>query len=97
MGTAIRTKILAPTARSGARVKAECGKHSIAIPYPHELSGEAVHRAAVDALNDKILKEAKAKGLNLDPSKCWRKKWRYFSGQFRNGEWFHVYEEGDQE
>lgn len=97
MDTAIRTKILYATNRCGARVKAECGKRSITIPYPHELSGEALHRAAVDALNDKIIRRYLKWGINVEPEKCWRKAWRYVSAQFRDGEWFHVYlDEKDQ-
>ena len=96
MDTAIRTKILPATDRCGARVRAECGNRSITIPFPHELSGEALHRAAVDALNDKIIRDAQSRGINVDPEKCWRKTWKYVSAQFRDGEWFHVYIEEDR-
>lgn len=53
---AIHTKYIGPTNTRGSRVKAyTCGAGSIkgfevTIPYPHELSGEQVHFAAVKAL-----------------------------------------------
>lgn len=52
---AIRTKYLGPTDRRGARIVAsdEDGNRCI-IGYPHELSGEAVHRKAADALCAKM-------------------------------------------
>jgi hypothetical protein len=46
---AIFTKFLPATDYSGARVLAFDSGHRISIPYPHELSGEAVHRAAAKA------------------------------------------------
>ena len=51
---AIRTKYLGPTDTRGSRIRASCDAGSITIPYPHELSGQAVHRAAVDALLIKL-------------------------------------------
>ena len=52
---AIRTKYLGPTNTKGSRIRAsdEDG-NSITIGYPHELSGEAVHRAAAEALCAKM-------------------------------------------
>lgn len=48
--TAILTKYLGPTDHKGARIKAwSVGGRSVTIPYPHELSGEACYRAALDA------------------------------------------------
>ena len=50
MATAILTKYLGPTDHRGARIKAwSVSKLSVTIPYPHELSGEACHRAALAA------------------------------------------------
>jgi hypothetical protein len=48
---AIRTKYHGPTNFKGSRISAsdEDGNR-VSIPYPHELSGEAVHRKAADAL-----------------------------------------------
>lgn len=53
---AILTRYLGPTNCRGARIKAECYSDSVTIPYPHELSGEEVHRAAALALIAKINK-----------------------------------------
>jgi len=52
---AITTKYLGPTDFRGSRIKAsdEDG-NSITIPYPHELSGEAVYRKAAEALQQKM-------------------------------------------
>lgn len=47
---AIVTKRLPTTNFRGSRIKASCASGSVTIPYPHELSGQAVHRAAADAL-----------------------------------------------
>lgn len=52
---AITTKYLGPTDRRGSRIsKASDGNNSVTIGYPHELSGEAVHRAAAEALKTKM-------------------------------------------
>jgi hypothetical protein len=51
---AIVTKYLSATNTKGARIKATCDAGSITIPYPHELSGEAVHEAAAMALVAKL-------------------------------------------
>jgi hypothetical protein len=52
---AIRTRYKGPTDTRGSRIIAsdEDGNRAI-ISYPHELSGEAVHRAAADALVAKM-------------------------------------------
>lgn len=52
---AIETKYLSATDHKGSRIKAyDCDRNSITIPYPHELSGEAVHQKAAEALRDKM-------------------------------------------
>jgi hypothetical protein len=51
---AIQTKFLCPTNTKGARIKASCAAGSITISYPHELSGQAVHRKAAEALVAKL-------------------------------------------
>ena len=51
---AIQTKYLCPTNTRGARIKATCAAGSITIDYPHELSGQAVHRKAAEALVSKL-------------------------------------------
>jgi hypothetical protein len=52
---AIITKYHGPTNTRGSRISAsdEDGNR-VSIPYPHELSGEKVHRKAADALCEKM-------------------------------------------
>lgn len=52
---AIRTKYVGPTNTRGSRIIAgdEDGNR-VTISYPYELSGEAVHRKAADALCAKM-------------------------------------------
>lgn len=52
---AIETRYLGPTNTKGARIVASDGDGNRAtIGYPHELSGEAVHRKAAEALCQKM-------------------------------------------
>jgi len=52
---AITTKYHGPTDRKGARVSAtDNDGNRITISYPYELSGEAVHRKAAEALCTKM-------------------------------------------
>jgi len=50
----IKTKYLPPTNTKGARIKATCELGTATISYPYELSGDACHQAAVDALMKKF-------------------------------------------
>lgn len=64
----IVTKYLPATNLRGSRIKATCQRGSITISYPHDLSGEAVHVAAADALVAKFAKEDAARyGANKNP------------------------------
>jgi len=51
---AIQTKYLSATNTKGSRIKATCAAGSITISYPSELSGQAVHRSAAEALALKL-------------------------------------------
>ena len=51
---AIVTKYLPATNTRGSRIKATCDAGSVSISYPHELSGSDCHRAAAQALLDKL-------------------------------------------
>ena len=54
MNEAIVTKYHSATDTRGSRVTAKAiGGLRISIPYPHDLSGEAVHEAAALALMEK--------------------------------------------
>lgn len=65
---AIQTKYLPATNFRGSRIKASCERGSIIISYPSELSGDAAHVAAADALVAKFFKEdAERYGGNTNP------------------------------
>ena len=65
---AIETKYIGAGNVRGSRIKASCERGSITIPYPHELSGEACHVAAADALVAKFVAEdAKEYGTHNNP------------------------------
>ena len=51
---AILTKYIPASSTKGSRIKATCEAGSLYIPYPHELSGQAVYRAAAEALVKKL-------------------------------------------
>ena len=51
---AIQTKYLPCTNTKPSRIKAWCAAGSVTIGYPHELSGQAVHRAAAEKLVAKL-------------------------------------------
>ena len=52
---AIETTYHGPTNTKGSRIIADDGDgNRLTISYPHELSGEAVHRKAAEALRDKM-------------------------------------------
>lgn len=53
----IHTKFLPCGNVRGSRIKATCDRGSITIPYPHELSGDEVHREAVRRLVAKFAAE----------------------------------------
>ena len=51
---AIQTRYLCASNVKGARIKAWAEAGSVTIPYPHELSGQACHRKAAQALAAKF-------------------------------------------
>ena len=52
---AISTKYHGPTNARGSRISAyDVDGNRVSIPYPYELSGEAVHRAAAVRLCEKV-------------------------------------------
>jgi hypothetical protein len=59
---AIQTKYIPATSTSGSKIEAKCGRGKIRIPYPHELSGDEVHREAVRALLAKFVREDEKTG-----------------------------------
>lgn len=84
---AIQTKFLPCTNRRGARIKASCERGSLTVDYPHELSGDACHRFAVDALVSKFVREdEKRYGINHNP---WQTP--YVTGCLPDGTYAHVF------
>lgn len=63
---AIQTRYLCPTNSRGARIKAWAQAGSITIDYPHELSGQACHRAAAEALALKFKWDGQLLGGQLE-------------------------------
>lgn len=51
---AIQTRYYGPTNTRGSRIKAWAAAGSITIDYPYELSGQACHRKAAEALAAKF-------------------------------------------
>ena len=51
---AIHTKYLGATNTRGGRIKATCDAGTITVPFTYEGSGEDSHRAAKDALCEKL-------------------------------------------
>ena len=86
---AIITKYIGPTNSRGARIKAECGRGKIFFSYPYELSGDEVHRAAVEALVSKFnAEDQKEFGTSLA---SWNRP--FITGQIPSGEYVHVFTE----
>ena len=50
----IQTRYISATNTRGSRIKAWCAAGSVTIPYPHEFTGQAVHRKAAEALATKL-------------------------------------------
>ena len=78
---AILSKYLPATNTRGSRIKATCERGSVTIPYPHELSGVACHRLAVDTLISKFRVED-------GPDSSWSR--RYVTGGTADG-YAHVF------
>lgn len=86
---AILTKYLPATNVRGSRIKAICDRGSLTIPYPHELSGDAVHIAAADALCAKFAAEdAASYGTDRARNPWLRKR---VCGGLASGGYAHVF------
>ena len=51
---AIETKYIGPANTKGGRIKAECWGGNTTISYPHELNSDEAHKAAAQALIEKM-------------------------------------------
>lgn len=84
---AIQTKYIPATNFKGSRIKATCDRGNITISYPDELSGDACHIAAADALVAKFTKEDGSKyGTDKNP---WSRA--RVCGGLKDGTCAHVY------
>jgi hypothetical protein len=84
----IQTKYLPATNTRGSRIKAKCARGSVVIPFPHELTGDEVHRAAVHALVNRFLEEDEAKGTPRETN-FWYSD--FVSGSLPDGSMAHVF------
>ena len=84
---AIQTKYLPATNRRCSRIKAYCERGSATIDFPHELSGDAVHRLAVHKLILKfVLEDEKKYGKHNNP---WQGE--FITGGLPDGSYAHVF------
>lgn len=87
---AIQSKYIPASNVRGSRIKATCERGSITISYPDELSGDACHIKAVDALIAKFVKEdEKRYGTNKNPWSAPR-----VCGGLPDGTYAHVFVKG---
>lgn len=85
---AIQTKYLPYTNTRGSRIKASCERGSLTIPYPHELSGDEVHREAVRQLLERFVSEDWAE-RSIPPSiNPWKRE--FATGSLPDGTVAHV-------
>jgi len=86
---AIHTKYLPCTNVRGSRIKATCERGSLTIPYPHELSGDEVHREAVRQLLSRFIRED-SEGDNPCPPE--RNPWNrpFTTGSLPDGTVAHI-------
>ena len=84
----IQTKYLSATDTRGSRIKAKCARGSIVIPFPHELSGDDIHRAAVLALVTRFLDEDSSKGTPRETN-FWNRS--FASGSLPDGSMAHIF------
>lgn len=86
---AIQTKYLPATNNRGSRIKASCERGSITIPYPHELSGDEVHREAVRQLLARFIREDSEGENGCPPSNNpWKRD--FVTGGLPDGTLAHV-------
>ena len=84
----IQTKFLPATGSKGSCIKAKCARGSIVIPFPHELSGDDIHRAAVLALVTRFLDEDFTKGAPRETN-FWNRA--FVSGSLPDGSMAHIF------
>ena len=85
---AIQTKYLPATNTLGSRIKATCERGSITIDYPHELSGDAVHREAALQLLERFVSEDWTERSIAPSSNPWKRE--FATGCLPDGTYAHV-------
>lgn len=85
---AIQTKYLPCTNVRGSRIKASCERGNLAIPYPHELSGDEVHREAVRQLLWRFIDEDKKQFATPPASNPWGRE--FVTGSLPDGTLAHI-------
>jgi hypothetical protein len=84
---AIRTHFIPCTNTRGSRIKAACERGSIVVSADSCFTGENLHRAAVDALVAKFVKEDAARyGEHRNP---WQRP--FVSGGLPDGSYAHIF------
>jgi len=86
---AIQTKYLPASRYMRSRIKAVCDRGSITISYPHELSGDEVHRQAVRALVAKFISEDEKEHSTPASRNLWGSA--FVSGALADGSMAHVF------
>jgi hypothetical protein len=86
---AIQTKYLPASRYMPSRIKATCDRGSITIPYPHELSGDEVHREAVRKLVAKFILEDEKEFATPASQNTWGRA--FISGSLPDGSMVHVF------
>jgi hypothetical protein len=85
---AITTRVIPASNTRPTRIKAECARGSITIPYP-DGAGEAAHRFAARLLCERFATEdAKEYGV-ADAGKNWLRTFE--TGQSKDGHYQHVF------
>jgi hypothetical protein len=85
---AIHSKYLPATNTRGSRIKATCERGSITIPYPHELSGDEVHREAVRQLLERFVSEDWKERATPPSQNPWKRE--FVTGSLLDGTFAHV-------
>jgi len=85
---AIHSKYIPATNTLGSRIKATCERGSITIDYPHELSGDAVHRKAALQLLERFVSEDWAERAIPPSQNPWKRE--FVTGCLPDGTMAHI-------
>jgi|688.fasta_scaffold1118634_2 hypothetical protein len=85
---AIHSKYLPATYSKGSRIKAICERGFITIDYPHELSGDAVHRKAALQLLERFVSEDWTERAIPPSQNPWKRE--FVTGCLPDGTFAHV-------